>query len=397
MTGSYDPSLALIYWGTGNPCPDFIGDERKGDNLYTASVIALDVKTGKLKWHYQFTPHDIHDWDSSQPMVLVDETWEGQPRKLLLHTDKNGMLYVLDRTNGKFLRGTPFTSLLTWNSGFDKNGRPILTQIDIVCPSSGVNWTDVAYSPQTKLFYGRVTDSCGVNPQGESGLDPLAGNNRWFGAVGARTPSTPEMAQRLAEIRAKYPPGPFVRAVNLATGRKVWDYELSMGRTTGVLATAGNLVFIGGMGGIVALNAMTGEKLWHVDAGQTKCDGVCNAASAMTYMVGGKQYLAMSGYGTLIGYGLEQEGRTVTSLGASPVSSTTKPGAGEALPTAPGKDVTLRVCSNCHAADVWSGLRLRQSAWEETLERMRVRGMALAPDEYKTVLDYLSKYWSGVN
>ena len=390
LTGSYDPALSLIYWGTGNPCPDYIGDERKGDNLYTASVIALDAKTGKLKWHYQFTPHDIHDWDSTQPMALVDEIWEGQPRKLLLHVDKNGMLYVLDRTNGKFLRGTPFTSMLTWNSGFDKNGRPILKESDILCPSAGVNWTDIAYSPLTKLFYGRVTDTCVAAPKGESGLDPLGGNNRWFGLVGPRTPPTPEIAQRLAEIRDKFPPGPYVRAINLATGRKVWDYNMGGGRSTGVLATAGNLLFIGGMGGVVVLDAKTGDTLWHVDAGQTKCTGVCNEASAMTYMVGGKQYIAMTGYGTLIGYALGEEGRTATTLGTAPQNAATKPA--EELPAGPGKDVTLRVCTSCHAAELWSTSRLRQSAWEDTLEQMKVRGMELTPDERKTVLDYLVKY-----
>jgi alcohol dehydrogenase (cytochrome c) len=306
VTGSYDPSLDLIYWGTGNPCPDSIDDERKGDNLYTAAVVAIEAKTGKLKWHYQFTPHDVYDWDSTQPMVLVDEVWEGNQRKLLLHADKNGLLYVLDRTNGKLLRGAPFSSMVTWNKGFDKNGRPIFTEPEIFCPSSAVNWTDVAYSPVTKLFYGRVTDTCRSGVQSRRGIDPLVGNNRWFGMVTREAPS-PEIAQRLADIRAKYPSGPFVRAIDLATGRKVWDYNMGSGRSTGVLATSGNLVFVGGKGGIVALDAKTGQELWHIDAGQVKCDGVCHEAAAMTYMVGGKQYIAMSGYGIVIGYSLADE------------------------------------------------------------------------------------------
>ena len=314
MTGSYDPTLDLIYWGTGNPCPDSIGDERKGDNLYTSSVIALSAKTGKLKWYYQFTPHDTHDWDSTSPMILVDAIWQGQPRKLLLHVDKNGMFYVLDRTNGKFLRGTPFASMVTWNSGFDKSGRPILAQPDIFCPSgAAANWTDVAYSPLTKLFYGRVTDSCRLATAEEMPLDPLSGS-RWGGSVLRRPPSpSPEVEKRLAEIRAEYPSGPRVRAIDLATGRKVWDYEMDSGRQTGVLATAGNLLFIGGRGGLLALDAETGERLRDVSVGQNQCDGICLEGSAMTYMVGGKQYIAMSGYGKMIAYSLAEEGQIVAT------------------------------------------------------------------------------------
>ncbi len=241
-TGSYDAAQNLIYWGTGNPCPDYVDDERQGDNLYTSSVVALDAKTGELKWHYQVTPHDIRDWDSAQPMVLVDELWEGKPRKLLLHADKNGFFYVLDRTNGRFLRATPFASMVTWNSGFDKNGRPIDAQPEIVCPSNAVNWTDVAYSPTTQLFYGRVTDNCMVS-RSAAGIEPLLGS-RWMGTTRRERPS-PETTLRLAEIGAKYPPGPFLRAIDLATGRKAWDYDMGGGRSTGVLATAGNLLFIG--------------------------------------------------------------------------------------------------------------------------------------------------------
>jgi alcohol dehydrogenase (cytochrome c) len=390
-TGSYDPSLNLVYWGTGNPCPDADGSERKGDNLYTSSVVALNAKTGKLKWHYQFTPHDLHDWDSTQPMALVDEMWEGQPRKLLLHVDKNGMLYVLDRTNGKLLRGTPFTSMVTWNSGFDKNGRPILTKSDILCPTSALNWTDVAYSPLTKLFYGRVTDSCGAASAGEEGVDPLGGGNRWFGSR-ARLPPSQETTQRLAEIRAKYPPGPFLRAIDLATGRKVWDYLMGSGRSTGVLATAGNLLFIGGQGGIVALDAKTGGNLWHVDVGQTRCDGVCFEASAMTYMVGGKQYIAMSGYGALIAYSLDEKRGNVTAAGTPSQTFASKPEDLAELPNAPGKDVTVRVCAACHGVGTWSRSRLSQTGWDDTIKRMTFRGMTITADENKTVLEYLSKH-----
>ena len=391
-TGSYDPGLDLIYWGTGNPCPDSVGNERKGDNLYTSSVVAISAKTGKLRWYYQFTPHDIDDWDSTQPMVLIDEVWQGQPRKLLLHVDKNGMLYVLDRTNGKFLRATPFGSLATWNSGFDPNGRPILSHAEIQC-SGAVNWTDVAWSPLTRFFYGRVSDACRLSPAGDEGLDPLSGS-RWYGARGQRPSPSPDVAKRLAELRAKYPSEPRLRAIDLATGRKVWDYEMGSGRTTGALATAGNLVFIGGMGGIVALDVKTGERLWNVDVGQNKCDGVCMEASGMTYMVGGKQYIALSGYGKMIGYSLADGGEALTT--ATGVRQTAPSGSEEAqLPAGPGKDAAMRACTSCHSAQVWSGARLSRSDWDETMKRMTTRGMTLTADEYRTVLEYLSKQLSG--
>ena len=207
-----------------------------------------------------------------------------------------------------------------------------------------------------------------------------------------RQPPSPETTKRLAEVRAKYPAGPFLRAIDLATGRKVWDYRMGSGRSTGVLATAGNVLFIGGQGGIVALNAKTGENLWHVDVGQSRCDGACFAASAMTYMVGGKQYIAMSGYGALIAYTLDGKPGNMTAAGAISQTFASKPEDLAELPDALGKEVTVRVCTACHGAGNWSRLRLSQTAWDDTLKRMKPRGMALSVDEYKTVLDYLSTH-----
>lgn len=126
LTGSYDPELGLLYWSTGNPCPDFNGDERKGDNLHTSSVVALAAKTGELKWHFQFTPHDLHDWDATEPLLLIDRPWDGKPRRLLLHADRNGFLFALDRTNGELLSAEPFVKV-NWATGYGKDGRPILT------------------------------------------------------------------------------------------------------------------------------------------------------------------------------------------------------------------------------------------------------------------------------
>jgi alcohol dehydrogenase (cytochrome c) len=300
LTGSYDPTIDTLYWAVGNPCPDMNGEERKGDNLYTSSVVALNPKNGQLKWYYQFTPPDTHDWDAVQPMLLVDEQWLGRPRKLLMHGDRNGMFYVLDRTNGEFLMATKLSTKVTWNNGYTKDGKPILADTFeatptgvTLCPTGngGANWQEASYSPLTKLFYARVQDGCGIF---QSSPDPLNAGNRWFGA--ANRPS-PEAQKALADVRADYRGGTFIRAIDPFTGKKVWDYPATGGRT-GVLTTAGGLAFIGGDGGLAALNAKTGEKLWSIDFGQN------SQASAMTYMVGGKQYVALSGSTAMIAYAI---------------------------------------------------------------------------------------------
>jgi alcohol dehydrogenase (cytochrome c) len=301
LIGSYDPTLDLIYWAIGNPCPDYSGDERKGDNLYTSSVVALAAKTGELKWHYQFTPHDTHDWDAVEPMVLVDEPWRGRPRKLLVHGDRNGYFFVLDRINGELLLATPLVSKVTWTTGYGKDGRPILTSTFdstpegvAICPGSGggANWPDVSYSLLTKLFYVRVSDSCGIYT---SSIDPLGNPNgtRWFGSALPQE----KARQDLAALQAGYPAASFIRAVDIFTGKKVWDYPVTGGRT-GVLSTAGGLAFVGASGGLVALDAKTGKPVWHIDIGQS------SSASAMTYMVGGKQYLVLPGTGVIVAYAL---------------------------------------------------------------------------------------------
>jgi alcohol dehydrogenase (cytochrome c) len=157
VTGSYDPELNLTYWGAGNAGPDYNADQRPGDNLYTASVVALDADTGKLKWHYQFTPHDRYDYDSVQVPVLADITWQGAPLKAMMWANRNGNFYVLDRAPGKFMLGKPFTRV-NWMSGFDAKGRPIQTPQPPGMPTypavqGGSNWYSPSYSPRTKLFY----------------------------------------------------------------------------------------------------------------------------------------------------------------------------------------------------------------------------------------------------
>ena len=174
MSGTYDPELNLVYWPTGNPWPTFYGGDRKGDNLYACSVLALDADTGKLKWHFQFTPHDTHDWDAQSWPVLLDMTFQGRPRKLLVHPNRNGFFYVLDRTNGEFLQATPFVDKLNWAKGVDAKGRPILCPIWIptpdgrrVCPSvrGASNWMSPSFNPETGLFYVPTLEQCGVFSQ----------------------------------------------------------------------------------------------------------------------------------------------------------------------------------------------------------------------------------------
>ena len=223
MPGSYDPRARLIYWAIGNPCPDFAGEERLGDNLYTSSVVALDAKTGGMKWYYQFTPHDTHDWDAVQPMVLADEMWEGKPRKLLFHGDRNGIFYVLDRTNGQVLRTGNLSTKVTWVKGFTPDGKPIVdpgsmaTKEGIAaCPGGGggANFHSVSYNPMTSLFYVRVSDSCQVYTSHD---DPLgARGNRWFGGA----PPSEKAREALAALAKGYATGPYIRAVDPVRGKK---------------------------------------------------------------------------------------------------------------------------------------------------------------------------------
>jgi alcohol dehydrogenase (cytochrome c) len=279
LTGSYDPNLDLVYWSVGNPCPDYNDDQRKGDNLYTSSVVALEAKTGKLNWYRQFTPHDVHDWDSAQPMVLVDQNWAGRPSKLLLHADRNGFFFVLDRTNGELLHVNPFVRV-TWASGYE-GGRPVLAPNSeptvegrFSCPGyGGTTWMSTAFNPVYSLYYVRASANCSTFKKSE---DAIEMGERFYGGSTTRSPE---------------PARSSIKALDIVTGKTVWEYPLGSGfDRSGTLASAGNLVFFGdGTGSLVAVNAQTGKALWHVDVGQNWW------ASPMTYMVGGKQYVAIAG------------------------------------------------------------------------------------------------------
>ena len=282
LTGSYDPELNVLYWPTGNPCPDLNGDRRPGDNLYTNSVLALTPETGELLWHFQFTPHDTHDWDAQEPLLLVDEEFRGEQRKLLVQANRNGFLYVLDRVTGEFLLGEPFIEQ-TWADGLDDNGRPIVrpgsdptVEGSAVCPAirGATNWWASAYSPVTKLFYMMVHESCMLYIKGDT---PWKRGQSWLGGTFRLADGSPNQRH--------------IRALDIQTGETVWNYPQTGASTTysGVLSTTGGLVFFGeDSGAFAALDAETGKPLWHFQANQDW------KASPMTFMVGGRQIVAIA-------------------------------------------------------------------------------------------------------
>lgn len=294
ITGTYDPQLDLVYWPTGNPGPDFDGDERQGDNLYTDCILALDAKTGKLRWYYQFTPHDVHDWDAQEPPVLVDTTWQGQPRKLLLQANRNGFFYVFDRTDGKLLLAKTFLKKLNWAEGIGKDGRPILKELKsdlngdtYVCPGfqGGTNWFSTSFNPTTGLYYFNALERCNVFSKRT--MDWEAGKGYMGGAARPAPGETFEKS---------------LRAVNIQTGEIAWDLPQVSGTLTasaGVLSTASGLVFFGeNSGSFMAADAATGKALWEFPTNQVW------KASPMTYVFDNKQYVAIAAGTSIIAFGL---------------------------------------------------------------------------------------------
>jgi alcohol dehydrogenase (cytochrome c) len=292
MTGTYDPVLDTIYWTVGNPGPDLIGDDRIGDNLYTDSVVALDAKTGALKWHFQFTPHDVWDYDAEETPALVDATWQGQPRKLLVQANRNGYFYVLDRTNGRFLSGWQFVKNVTWASGLDANGRPMRVpnmeptlEGKRVCPSldGASNWYSTSFNPATNLYYVQTNDKCGIFTKVPA--DWEAGK----GFMGGSFAPAPEPAQRL------------LRAIDIRSGKTVWELPQTgtVNSWGGVLSTAGGVVIFGeDSGALMAADAATGKALWNFPT------NTLWKASPMTYMFDNKQYVAIAAGSNIIAFGL---------------------------------------------------------------------------------------------
>ena len=295
LTGTYDAQTNLAFWTTGNPCPDFNGDGRPGDDLYSSSVLALRPETGELVWHYQFTPHDLHDWDAVQTPVLVDMIYHGQPRKLLLQGNRNGFFYVLDRTNGQFLAASPFVKALTWASGIGKNGWPLLlpgaepTMEGVrVCPSmdGATNWMSTAFNPDTGLFYLMALEKCSIF---RKSAEPWKQGESFYGGSARDVPG-----ERTEKV---------LRAIRVETGEVAWEVPqlgaLEGNTWGGLLSTASGVLFYAGdSGAFEAADARTGEALWQFQTNQSW------KASPMTYMVDGKQYVAIAAGGNVVAFGL---------------------------------------------------------------------------------------------
>ena len=294
LTGTYDPAAGLLYWTAGNPCPDYNGDERGGDNLYSDSVLALDARTGALRWHYQFTPHDLHDWDAEQTPVLIDAVFAGRPRRLLAQASRNGFFYLLDRLTGELLLARPFVEKLTWASGVGRDGRPILvpgaepTHEGVrACPSveGATNWMSTAFHPETGLFYVQSLEKCSIYVKSDDAV--WKPGESFYGGGTHDVPGEPGRK--------------VLRALDLATGKVVWEYaQQGRARTWGgVLSTAGGLVWLAADDGdFTAVDAKTGARLWSFAANQNW------RASPMAYLAGGRQYVAIAGGPNILVFGL---------------------------------------------------------------------------------------------
>lgn len=294
MPGTYDSELNLLYWGTSNPSPDFSGDTRPGDDLYTSSVVALDADTGKLKWHFQFTPHDLYDYDATETAVLVDAEYKGKHRKLLVEANRNGFLYLLDRVTGEFLSATRFVEKLNWAKGIDANGRPIFDEKSakptphgsVVCPgfAGATNWFSPSYNPETHSLYFMALEACSIYSSG---------------------------AQMFKETETYYATG--VRHAPGGHGQKIllaydldksgfrWRYPQVSGRgsAAGTMTTASGLVFFGDNSeSFEAVDAKDGKQLWHFNAGQSF------HASPMSYAVNGRQYVAIAAGSDIFSFAL---------------------------------------------------------------------------------------------
>jgi alcohol dehydrogenase (cytochrome c) len=290
VTGSYDPALNLLYWGVGNPGPDWNGDVRPGDNLYTCSLLAIDPAAGKRKWHFQFTPHDVHDWDANQIPILFDGTVHGRQRKLVGMANRNAFYYLLDRETGEFLLGTPYAKQ-TWAKGLDQKGRPIVlpgtgpsAQGTLVYPSleGATNWFSPSYSPLTRCVYVAVREM----------------GSYYFKGASDYVPGEPFMAGGEQPLTGDKAFGA-IRALEAETGKLKWEFRLHSPPWAGVLSTAGGLVFGGtNEGQVFALDAATGELRWRFQTGGTV------HANPMAFSIDGKERIAIAAGHAIFVFGL---------------------------------------------------------------------------------------------
>jgi alcohol dehydrogenase (cytochrome c) len=305
ITGAYDPDQNTVYWGVGNPGADWNADNRAGDNLYSDCAVALDADTGKLKWYFQFTPHDEYDYDAVQIPVLVDTNWKGAPRKLMLWANRNGFFYVLDRTNGKFLLGAPFTKQ-TWAKGLDENGRPIRAEKMSPTPEGtviypgvqgGTNWYSPSYSPRTGLFYVSTWADYYMN-LAKMPADYTPGQRYTGGAP--RSPN-PSLVRGPINTWTSENGNGILAAIDPATGEKKWQFKMTDVTGSGILTTATDLVFSGGREGhFYALDARNGTLLWHTALGGQV------AAAPVSYRVDGRQYISIAAGHALFTFALKQ-------------------------------------------------------------------------------------------
>jgi alcohol dehydrogenase (cytochrome c) len=297
VTGAHDPGLNLVYFGTGNPGPDYHSESRKGDNLYSDSIVALDADSGKLRWHYQFTPHDVHDWDSTHVPILADIAVGGRPRKVVMMANRNGFFYTLDRANGELLVAKPFVQT-TWAKEIGKDGRPVLLpghtpdeKGELTCPdiTGGTNFWPPSFDPKSGLFYVNAREVCATYYAWKPDFVP---GERYTGGAGQRAPGMPAFGA--------------LRAIDPATGERRWEFKYMSPATAGLLTTASGLIFSGDNEGyLLALDSRTGKLLWRYQMG-AKLHGT----SVTTYMLDGRQHVLVPAGTTLTAWALPEIKRT---------------------------------------------------------------------------------------
>jgi alcohol dehydrogenase (cytochrome c) len=292
FTGSYDAETDTLYWQTGNPGPDYNGAQRLGDNLFSDCILALNPKTGKLKWYYQYTPHDTHDWDATEPMVVADQDWQGTPRQLLFMANRNGFFYVFDRTDGKLLLAKPFVQKMNWAEEIGKDGRPVLKALEQtqggtkVCPSQdgATNWYSTSYLPSTGIYYLQTVEKCDIYSQ-----SPAEWQRGETFLGGSQKPVAGDTPRKV------------LRAIDTKTGKLVWELPQA-GRADswgGTLVTQTGVLFAAeDSGRFIAVDADDGKPLWSFDANQHW------KASPMAYQFDGREYVAIASGQMVMAFGL---------------------------------------------------------------------------------------------